>query len=588
MDDKLTFNDVFRELTFGTKLKSKTAKRSAEKPTVPLRLLPDDAEIRKKKLKLTEPVDDTSGEIRLLSDSLNPAGKIVEKQKPKEDAQVLEEEKIRQIRKLNRIFVWGDEIPNPFIDFTDLELPKQLVKNLAAAAFTEPTPIQMQSIPILFRKQNLLATAPTGSGKTLAFALPLIKTFMDKVRKKPSIGLFAIVVSPTNVLAQQIYVQFLKFADKMPIEIGLLEAGTEFNPNANILVCTPNRLIYTMKENVISSKSLSSIEWLVIDEADRLFDTTENERNFRIQFEEIYKACHEEKKKTKCRIAFFSATFSHEVEKWCKSSIPNVSMVCIGPRNSSNSNVTQELMYTGDESGKLIALSNLINTQFEPPALVFVQSKERAGSLFVELQDRCPNVPIRLMSSELTAEARNQILTKFRTGEVFVLITTEILGRGLDVTVNLVVNFDLPTSVVSYVHRVGRTGRAGRIGRAITFFSYGDLSVIRPIATVIHQAGYEVPEYTLKLNKVKRDDRKWLLKHAPNREAIVSVGRWNRVKKAAMKKRVIKRDPKILAKGRKKTRKLKTNEATDDQKANSENVKPQKKAKRTSKAKSDD
>ncbi|KAI6178272.1 hypothetical protein M3Y98_00482700 [Aphelenchoides besseyi] len=557
----------------------------------------------KKKLKLTKPVDDTSGEIRLLSDSLNPAGQIVEKQQSKKRftssgrrkgsklsiAIFMLKLQIRQIRKLNRIFVWGDELPNPFINFTDLELPKQLFKNLAAASFTEPTPIQMQSIPILFRKQNLLATAPTGSGKTLAFALPLIKTFLDKVRKKPTIGLFAIVVSPTNVLAQQIYVQFLKFADKMPIEIGLLEAGTEFNPNANILVCTPNRLIYTMKENAISSKSLSSVEWLVIDEADRLFDTTENERNFRIQFEEIYNACHGEKKKTKCRIAFFSATFSHEVEKWCKSSIPNVSMVCIGPRNSSNSNVTQELLYTGDENGKLIALSNLINTQFEPPALVFVQSKERAGSLFVELQDRCPNVPIRLMSSELTAEARNQVLTKFRTGEVFVLITTEILGRGLDVTVNLVVNFDLPTSVVSYVHRVGRTGRAGRIGRAITFFSYGDLSVIRPIATVIHQAGYEVPEYTLKLNKVKRDDRKWLLKHAPNREAIVSVGRWNRVKKAAMKKRLIKRDPKILAKGRKKTRQSKIDEVTSDQKANRENVKPpKKKANRKPKAKRDD
>lgn len=130
-------------------------------------------------------------------------------------------------------------------------------------------------------------------------------------------------------------------------------------------------------------------------------------------------------------------------------------------RNSSNSAVKQELVYAGSERGKVFALEQMLNGGFEPPALVFLQSKERAGSLFVELQARCPKVPIRLISSDLTREACDKILEKFRSGEIWVLIATEMLGRGLDLPgVNLVVNFDLPNSIISYIHRVGRTGES--------------------------------------------------------------------------------------------------------------------------------
>ncbi|KAI6241226.1 RNA helicase [Aphelenchoides fujianensis] len=435
----------------------------------------------------------------------------------------------------------------------------------------------MQSIPVLLQKRNLLATAPTGSGKTLAFLLPIVKLFAEKKRKKAG-GLFAIVVAPTNVLASQIHVQALKFCDGMRAEVGLLEAGTECNPNANILVCTPNRLIYAMKEGQMTEQMLSTVEWLVVDEADRLFDKTEKDRNFRIQLEEIYRECHGAEKKVACRSAFFSATFSHELELWAREVIKDLAMVCIGPRNSSNSNVTQSLVYSGDESGKVLALVDLLHTGFEPPAIVFVQSKERAGALLVELQDRCPKIPIRLMSSELSAEAREKILTDFRTGKVWCLIATEMLARGLDLSVNLVVNFDVPTSIVSYVHRIGRTGRAGRSGRSITFFSFGDLAVIRPIATVIHQAGFEVPQYTLQLSKVNKDQHAWLKTQQPNREAIGSIGRWRRVKKAAMKSGAIKRDPKLL--GKKKRKAKKAAEAPEIQeKPKEKKTKPKKKSK---------
>lgn len=217
-------------------------------------------------------------------------------------------------------------------------------------------------------------------------------------------------------------------------------------------------------------------------------------------------------------------------------------------------------------------MEQLLKVDFEPPALVFLQTKDRAGSLFVELQKRCPKIPIRLISSELTNEARDKILDKFKSGEVLVLITTEMLGRGLDLpNVNFVVNFDLPNSIIQYIHRVGRTGRAGRTGRSVTFFSYNDLKIVRPISTVIKQAGGNVPQYTLELDKLTRfehflkvrymnckicrKERKFLLKHAPKRRNVGSVGQWKRAKKTAIKNKIIKRDPKPLHEKKNKEKK---------------------------------
>ncbi|VDM83551.1 unnamed protein product [Strongylus vulgaris] len=210
--------------------------------------------------------------------------------------------------------------------------------------------------------------------------------------------------------------------------------------------------------------------WLIIDESDRLFEVVEGqERCFRSQLAAVYKAC--DGKFT--RRAFFSATFSYEVEEWCKENLNNVAMVCIGERNSANANVKQELVFAGSEQGKLLAVRTLLQTQFDPPALIFVQ--------------------------------RDHIVESFRNGRLWVLICTELMGRGLDLrNVNLVINFDLPTSIISYIHRIGRTGRAGRKGRAITYFTEADTKYLRSIATVIHQAGFQVPEYTLSLKPLSR------------------------------------------------------------------------------------
>ncbi|KAI6182573.1 hypothetical protein M3Y97_00395100 [Aphelenchoides bicaudatus] len=541
--DRERFDDIFQQLSFGTKTTRNAYRPSGDENKLPLRQLPKEEKRRKLKPKSVSNEDEG---IKLFSNSTVTIESATKREAEKA-FETTDEDRVLKIRQLNQIYTWGaEQIPDP------PGLAGTAFNNIKNADFQEPSAVQMQSIPILLNRQNLLANAPTGSGKTLAFVLPIIKLLLDKPTKRVN----AVILSPTNVLAQQIYVQFLKFANNLPIRVALLEPGVLID-DANIIVTTPYKFIYSLKKENLSTKDLSKLSWLILDEADRLFETTEGDRNFRLQFEEVCKTC----KGPQTNLAFFSATFSFELEHWCKENLNDPAMLCIGHRNSANAAVKQELLFTSDENGKLFALEQLLSSGFQPPAL----SKERAGTLCVELQARCPNIPIRLISSELTNSARDKILDKFRTGQVWVLISTEILGRGLDIpNVNLVINFDLPTSVISYIHRVGRTGRAGRQGKAVTFYTYQDMSLIHPIATVINQAGFEVPEYILKLEKLTKKQRKYLLKHAPKRKNIGSIHRWNSVKKSAMKDRVIKRDPALLHKRKRHKAKSKTGEASPD------------------------
>uniref|UniRef100_A0A183CUC5 ATP-dependent RNA helicase n=1 Tax=Gongylonema pulchrum TaxID=637853 RepID=A0A183CUC5_9BILA len=368
----------------------------------------------------------------------------------------------------------------------------------------------------------------SGSGKTLAFAVPIIIDIMnlkDNTTKSTNI-LRAVVLEPTRELAKQTYMQFLKFTEGLSITCALLDSD-KLPKNANVVVSTPNKLVYALEK---SAKKLSSnnLKWLVIDESDRLFDTTEgDEKCFRNQLSRIYQACSG----NAVRRAFFSATFSYEVEDWCKKNLYDVALICIGARNAAVDTVKQELIFAGSEHGKVIGLRSLFQSSFEPPVLVFVQSKSRARQLVSEIELLQPPVPVALISSEKTETERETAIAKFRSGEIWVLVCTELMGRGLDLTgVNLVVNFDLPTSVISYIHRIGRTGRAGRRGHAVTYFTEDDLKFVRPIANVIRQAGFEVPEYTLKMQMPTRKEKKKLMRHAPKRKNIGAVKKARRKK----------------------------------------------------------
>ncbi|XP_030637935.1 putative ATP-dependent RNA helicase DDX52 [Chanos chanos] len=449
----------------------------------------------------------------------------------------LHQEKINRVRHQNRINVHGTDIPDPLCTFEELQQEYQLnariIENIKAAGFQAPTPIQMQAIPLMMHKREVLACAPTGSGKTMAFCLPVLAHLRQPLNK----GFRALIISPTRELASQIHRELVKLSEGLGFRVHMINKGVEaakkYGPKSakkfDILVTTPNRLIYLLNQEP-PAIDLSSVEWLVVDESDKLFE--DGKTGFREQLATIFQACSS----PKIRRSLFSATFTVDVEKWCQLNLDNLVSVNIGPRNSAAETVEQELLFVGAENGKLLAMRDLIKKGFLPPMLVFVQSIERARELFHELVYEGINVDV--IHSERTQQQRDNVVNSFRSGKIWVLICTALMARGIDFKgVNLVVNYDFPTSAVEYIHRVGRTGRAGHRGKAITFFTEDDKPLLRSIATVIKQAGCPVPDYMMGFKKIHSKVKRRLEKKPPRRATISTTPRVVRKKKRGQLKR---------------------------------------------------
>ena len=440
-----------------------------------------------------------------------------------EKGAALKQEQVNHFRHVNHIHVVGTDVPDLASSFdmlgTDYQIQEVVLNNIRELGFGQPTPIQMQAIPAMLHHREILACAPTGSGKTLAFILPLLHHLKSPQRQ----GFRALVLSPTRELAKQTLREFQRVADGTGFRIHFIEKAStavkKFGPKSSqkfdILVTTPNRLIHLLSEDP-QPISLSNIEWLVVDESDKLFE--EGKSGFRDQLAMIYNACDARN----IRRAFFSATFAYEVEEWCRLNLDNVLQIYIGARNAATDAVEQKLVFVGSESGKLLAMRDLVKKGLQPPVLVFVQSKDRAKELFHELIYDGINVDV--IHADRTQLQRDNIVKGFRAGKIWVLICTELMGRGIDFKgVNLVINYDFPNSAISYIHRIGRTGRAGHRGKAITFFTEGDGVNLRSIANVMCEAGCQVPDYMLQLRKPRKDIRRKLAHSAPKRASIRTI-----------------------------------------------------------------
>ncbi|KAK7130807.1 hypothetical protein R3I94_016071 [Phoxinus phoxinus] len=449
----------------------------------------------------------------------------------------LHQETVNRVRNQNRINVHGTDIPEPVTTFEELQkeynLDPRVVQNIKTAGFQTPTPIQMQAIPLMMHKREILACAPTGSGKTMAFCLPLLAHLRQPLNK----GFRALIISPTRELATQTHRELLKLSEGVGFRVHMINKGVDavkkYGPKSakkfDILVTTPNRLIYLLNQDP-PAINLSCVEWLVVDESDKLFE--DGKRGFREQLATIFLACSSPKI---CRV-FFSATFATDVEKWCKLNLDNLVSVNIGPRNSAVDTVEQQLLFVGSENGKLLAMRNLIKQGFLPPVLIFVQSIDRARELFHELVYEGINVDV--VHADRTQQQRDNVVSSFRSGKIWVLICTALLARGIDFKgINLVVNYDFPSTAVDYIHRIGRTGRAGHKGKAITFFTEDDKPLLRSIATVIKKAGCPVPDYMIGLKKIKRKLKRQLVTKPPRRSTIRTTPRMLFEKKIGKGKR---------------------------------------------------
>ncbi|KAH9578683.1 Helicase [Trypanosoma melophagium] len=416
--------------------------------------------------------------------------------------------KKRNIWRKNELEVEGIDIPQPIEHFSDLVRPplsvdERLVTNLFERNHRIPTPIQMQAIPSLINKRDILACAPTGSGKTIAFLVPMFHLLKSP---NPESGVRALIVTPTMELAEQIEreIFFLMKGRRWK----LVQHG-QSTRKKDIFVTTPGRVASMMKKKLID---LSSIQYLVFDEGDRLWDSTTD--NIKV-VDSLLTACTCKEKV----VALFTATLSAKIETIARSVMsPDPIRIIVSGRASANKNVSQELVFCGNELGKIVAMRNIVREGITPPVLIFVQSIERTKELYDEI--RCQGLHIAVMNSKMSHEERDETMMNFRLGNIWVLVTTDLLSRGIDFkNVGTVINFDIPTTIESYIHRIGRCGRAGKTGRAITFFTEDDKLRIPPIARIMKESGNAVEDWMLEI-KSDRQTRRRLQRTTPHRMIV--------------------------------------------------------------------
>lgn len=507
--------DFFKSLTFGVKFSKPLTKRSV--PAVQM-------EIKKE-----------------VEEDLIP---IKRKKVSEEYKKCSENEVINKLRKQHCIKVKGiDEKEKPIESFDELfrrfEIHEQLIKNLVSLNYQQPTPVQMQCLPLFLKQMELKVTAPTGSGKSLAFAVPLIQNILSNNKRE---GIQALIIVPTRELATQILSVTTRLCVETGVRAHIITSTNEekmkkfHKKKTDILISTPMKLNHFIAS---SSTSLKHVEWIVIDEVDKLFE--ESNQKFQDDLEVILEACDNPKRK----FALFSATTSKSMTSWVHEKLKTFATINISP-NLPVSTIKQELKYVGTEAAKLQVVRDIVRDGIQPPILIFLQSKDRAKQLFSELVYDGLNIDI--IHSDRNEKERNEVYRKFREGKIWILICTELMSRGIDFrNISMVINYDLPTSTTSYVHRVGRVGRAGAkvAGKAITFYTNEDnkRGLLRDIAKMVVKSGSYVEPFLLQLKKSNKKERVALLKKAPKRKIISTKINLNETKRKKKKmKKIVESD----------------------------------------------
>ncbi|KAJ1673017.1 RNA-dependent ATPase rok1, partial [Spiromyces aspiralis] len=403
--------------------------------------------------------------------------------------------------------------------FEQYGFQRYIQRNLRECGFVKPTPIQMQAITATIHKRDLIACAPTGSGKTLAFILSILYD----VHTAENRGFRALIVSPTRELATQIHNHVKNLTARHKLKTCLLTKASaalqahdlSVRKKFDILVTTPLRLVHAIQHKEIE---LNAVQHLVLDEADRLL-----ELGFIEQVDEILAACTN----SNLNISLYSATIPSSVEQLATTIMKDPIRITIGANNAATDTIEQNLVYVGQEDGKLVEIRNMIHAGIKPPCLIFVQSIERAKELFHELVYDGMNVDV--IHAERTQAQRDRIIENFKAGKLWFLIATELMARGIDFKgVNLVINYDFPQSLQSYIHRIGRTGRAGRPGKAVTFFTKEDAPFLKIIVNVMRESGCEVPEWMLNLRKPSKSMKKNLRKKPIERKTINTLSLYDK------------------------------------------------------------
>lgn len=344
----------------------------------------------------------------------------------------------------------------------DLKLNPQLLKAVADAGFESPTDIQIKAIPLIQGGQQVIGIAQTGTGKTAAYMLPLLMKVKFQQGTEPR----ALILVPTKELVVQVTSQAKQLAQHTDLRIQGIYGGigpqaqiAAIKQGVDVLVATPGRMMEIYLKNELPVKQIKT---LVLDEADRMMDM-----GFMPQLRKVFEVIP-----SKRQNLLFSATFPAKVEQLSKEFLEFPIKVEVTPQATPAKMVEQELYHVPNLRTKIHFLEKLLSDKNTfTRVIVFTRTKENADNVF-KFIDRRKLGPVRVIHSNKGQNSRINAMNEFRTGQLRVLVSTDVAARGIDVSgVSHVINFDVPANYEDYVHRIGRTGRAFNEGKAITFMN---------------------------------------------------------------------------------------------------------------------
>ena len=357
--------------------------------------------------------------------------------------------------------------------FRPLNLSPQVLRAVQDAGYTEPTPIQVAAIPHILAGHDLIGIAQTGTGKTAAFVLPILTKLGAAMQNGQRRGTRALVVAPTRELVVQIEENVRAYAKHLPLRMATVFGGVSERPQlealrtgVDLVVATPGRLIDLMQQR---AANFSQLEFLVLDEADRMLDM-----GFLPPIRQIVRALPQKR-----QTLMFSASLSREIEKLTHEFQRSPKIVEIGRRANPADTVTQLAYEVRPHLKPALLLHLLADPQFDT-VLVFTRTKRGADKIARKLE--AAGITTGTIHSNRSQSQRLRALKDFKSGAVRVLVATDIAARGIDVDgISHVVNYDFPMHSEDYVHRIGRTGRAHAIGDAISFITPEDQGPLRSL-----------------------------------------------------------------------------------------------------------
>ena len=379
------------------------------------------------------------------------------------------------------------------VQFADFNLRPELEQAINALGYTQPTPIQAGIIPLMQSGHDVTGQAQTGTGKTAAFALPILNR-IDPNQVLPQ----ALVVAPTRELALQVTDMIQSLGQFLDVHVLTVYGGTSYTQQLNqlrrgvqVVVGTPGRILDLIKRGRLD---LTEVRTVVLDEADEMLSM-----GFVEDVEAILFATPDERQTT-----LFSATLPPRIRELARKFLHDPKTISIASEQVTLA-ATEQRVYYVNEFDKLAVLTRLFEMEDISSALIFTRTRVRTGELVTELNSR--GYPAEALSGDLSQDAREHTMARFRAGQVKVLVATDVAARGLDVEgISHVFNFDLPEETETFVHRVGRTGRAGRTGIAISLARPSERRQVRQIEQFTHQQMLESQVPTIEDIQAKRVD----------------------------------------------------------------------------------